>query len=96
MFTALEQQHAFEVRKTHIHQQRLLCQPCWRAQHGVAERLDGFAARWAENKALLRCDGDFLRDWHALLLENERYGGRRNGAKMAMLSKLLDSEAKPR
>lgn len=95
VFTALEQKHAFEVNKTHIHKQRFLCEPCWRAEHAVQEKLAAMAARWAQNQRELRGDLDFLGGWRALLSEHERYGARPDQARQAMLDKLIQALGAP-
>lgn len=89
VFSALEQQIAFEIRKVYIHQQRVLCPACFAEGKLVQQRVAACEAQWAAEKARLMGDAAFLRGWRDLLLLRERYGARPHGALKAMLGKLL-------
>lgn len=90
LFSAAEQKIAYEVKKTHIDVQRVLCHACWRESHVVQLKIAACEARWAESKQVLAHDAAFLSAWHALLLQHQRYGARANSAAKNMLRKLLD------
>lgn len=93
VFTAREQKLAYEVKKTHIDVQRVLCEPCWRECGRVAKRIAACEAKWAESKKELAADAKFLAEWRGLLEEHHRYGAPANGAAMNMLRKLLEGVA---
>jgi hypothetical protein len=93
VFTAREQKLVYEVKKTHIDVQRVLCEPCWRECGRVAKRIAACEAKWAESKKELASDAKFLAEWRDLLEEHCRYGARANGAAMNMLRKLLEGGA---
>jgi hypothetical protein len=90
VFTAAEQKIAYEVKKTHITVQRVLCEACWRESHVVEKKIAAHEAQWAESKQVLANDAAFLSAWRALLTEHQRYGARVNSAAMNMLRKLLE------
>lgn len=93
LFTAAEQKIVYEVKKTHIDVQRVLCEACWRARQVVAQKIAACEAQWAASKALLARDAAFLSAWRALLEEHRHYGARQNSAAMTMLKKLLERAA---
>ncbi|CUI05832.1 hypothetical protein BN2497_6441 [Janthinobacterium sp. CG23_2] len=93
LFTAAEQKMAYEVRKTHIDVQRVLCEACWRERHVVEQKIAACEGQWAGSKQALARDAVFLSAWRALLLEHRRYGARHNIAADNMLRKLLDRAA---
>ncbi|MDQ1829878.1 zinc-ribbon domain containing protein [Massilia scottii] len=93
LFSAAEQKIAYEVRKTQINAQRVLCEACWRERHVVEKKIAACEAQWAQSKSALARDAVFLSAWRALLLEHQRYGARENGAANTMLQKLLDQAA---
>lgn len=89
VFTAREQKRVYEVKKTHIDVQRVLCEACYAARAGVARKVAACAAQWAQGKGVLVTDAGFLTGWRDLLVEHCRYGARPNGAAIAMLEKAL-------
>lgn len=90
LFSAREQKLVYEVKKTHIDVQRVLCEPCWRECGRVAKRIAACEARWAESKKELAADAKFLSEWRDLLEVHYRYGAPANGAAINMLGKLLE------
>lgn len=89
VFTAREQKRVYEVQKTHIDVQRVLCEVCYVARAGVARKVAACEAQWAQGKRVLVTDAGFLTGWRDLLVEHYRYGARPNGAAIAMLEKAL-------
>jgi Probable zinc-ribbon domain len=88
VFTAVEQKHAFEVRKVNISQQRILCLVC----HSEWVRLEREASecrrRWATERHTLLCDSDFLDRWLEVLESLPDYNGARDEANIVMLHRL--------
>src|ERR1700755_271575 len=56
VFTAAQQQRAFEIKKAHISQRRSLCEPCWKESNRIAKELAAHDERWAAAKDSLRTD----------------------------------------
>jgi hypothetical protein len=91
VFTALEQQEAFETRKAYIWQRRTLCNSCWRARRALEHELHDCIAKWSANRSALQQDRFFLQRWLRLLNELPAYGRRRNNAIIRMLEIRLGS-----
>ena len=90
VFTAADQQYTYEVKKADINQQRALCEACWRRSNAIAAELTRCEKSWAEAKAKLRSDRNFLQNWASLLNERDEYVAyRADVAKKNMLAKLL-------
>ena len=92
VFTAAEQKHAFEVRKAHIDQQRILCRACHREWVGLEREAGECRRRWASEDAALRRDPAFLRRWLVALERLPGYNGARDEANIVMLRKLVAGE----
>jgi hypothetical protein len=90
VFTAQDQKYTFEIKKARIDQRRLLCAECWSESHRVRAALTERESRWAENRAALSADPDFLRDWLDLLLQWEAFNAYKvDTARINMLRRLL-------
>ena len=89
VFTAQEQQTAYEGRKAYIWQKRTLCEECYRARLAIERDLKERSARWKEEKDVLRSDKHFLQSWLASLEEQVRYGARADVGNMSMIQGLL-------
>lgn len=89
-FTALDQKHAYEVRKANVNQQRILCEICWRESHRIAKELEDLAKLWDESKTTLKVDKPFLTTWLQRLELQETYiPNWQDVARKNMLRKLL-------
>lgn len=90
VFSAQDQKHAFEVKKSPIDQRRILCNECWRQSLDVREKLANGVERWENTKALLAKDRAFLSLWLGLLESLEEFVPYRpDTAKKNMIKKLL-------
>ena len=96
LFTAQDQKYSYEVKKAYIDQQRTLCGACWTLSNQIASQILACETRWAEEKAVLMGDVDFLAAWLDLLQRRERYiPYRPNAAHVNMLKKLLSNAGCP-
>lgn len=89
VFTALEQQRAFEVKKAHVWQRRVLCGRCNGERWRLQQQDKAAQARWAAERAQLGSDVVFLREWLAVLEALPAYHAGRSGM-VAPLRRLLD------
>lgn len=95
VFTAVEQKHAFEVRKVYIDQQRVLCRTCHR--EWVALDLEAYECRrqWAVENASVRGNKEFLQRWLVVLESLSEYNAKRDEANIAMIRRLLEPDSAP-
>ncbi len=89
VFSARDQQYAYEVRKNYIDVKRNLCEACWKAARHNAAAIAEHEQRWTEAKHSLQNDEAFLRGWLALLVKQDTYSSRCQSAAQGMLRKLL-------
>ena len=90
VFSDEDQKHTYEVKKASIDQQRILCTDCWKRSIVLIREIGSCEERWAESKADLQKDGEFLSKWLKLLEDRENYvRSRPNTAAKNMLRKLL-------
>lgn len=93
VFTAQDKKYTFEIKKASIDQRRSLCAECWSDSHRVRAALTERESRWAENRAALREDPDFLRDWLDLLQQWQAFNAYKvDVARINMLRRLLKLE----
>lgn len=96
VFTAQDQKYTFEIKKAPIDQRRSLCAECWSESHRVRAALTAREDRWAVDKAALREDPDFLRDWLDLLLQWKAFNAYKlDVARINMLRRLLKLDGSP-
>ena len=92
IYTAQDQQHAFEVKKVNINQRHVLRTACWHELNRIHDALRDCEAQWAARKLELQADQSFLNRWSSLLVASEAYGRHRpDRAKKNMLAKLLSN-----
>lgn len=89
IFTAEAQKGAYETRKAHIWQRRLLCEPCFDMRQASERELRAIRSRWRASRADLKRDAAALKRWQDLLLLLPMYGARRDVAAIAMVRKVL-------
>lgn len=90
VFSALEQQHYYEVRKAHICTRRELCPPCFNFSRATARGIRSCERAWKEDRRHLRHDTAFLSNWLDLMKQFKRFKPyRHNFAIEAMITKLL-------
>ena len=91
IFSAQDQQHAYEVKQAYIAQGRKLCALCWTSSRENQAALQTCAARWRDEKTLLQNDLGFLTAWRGLIEESKKYRSNTvDTAAMTMLTKLID------
>lgn len=93
VFTAEQQQHAFEVRKVYIGQLRILCENCFGERVRMEHEISSLGRRWKTNRASMLRDVESLRRWLHLLIEVTGYGAAANTANAVMLRRLLEKMA---
>jgi hypothetical protein len=96
VFTAKDQQHAYEVRKVNINQARCLCQACYKVWIGLEQEALHCRERWGNERKTLRNDLEFLRGWLAVLEAIPGYKGKADYANISRLRRLIaDLDGKP-
>ena len=91
IFTAEQQQHAYEVEKRYIWQRRVLCATCYETAGILKGLLKQRLERWEQEKDKLRRDVEFLEGWYKELDRFRHYGLKGyDSAKMQMIEKLLE------
>ena len=93
VFTAEEQQQAFEVEQLYIHWHPVLCAACAQKKQSIGETIRQYEARWRTNKKSLRRDASFLKNWTILLEAYAQLTGRKNRTVIQMLQQLLQPKA---
>jgi Probable zinc-ribbon domain len=93
VFTAEEQQHAFEVEQRYIHWHPVLCADCAQKKESIGETIRQYEARWRVNKKTLRRDPSFLKNWTVLLEAYAHLTGRKNRTVLQMLQQLTQPKA---
>ncbi len=88
MFTAAEQKNAYEVLRQFIWRQRTLCPKCYSNLELLRKKDRQFEKEWAENKARLKSDRQFLWAWLEVLEDIPTYGKRPHSSMIVMLQKL--------
>lgn len=89
VFTALQQRIAYEERKAHIWQDRVLCAACFATRMQIEAELRACAQRWQAERAACQADTPFLLCWLGLLQQHVEYGGRRDEGNTHLLRALL-------
>ena len=85
VFTAEQQQQAFEVRKAYIDQRRILCEACWQVRRGLEASAREYRSRWKQRKSALQKERPFLSRWLECLEALPGYSAPRDTAEIAML-----------
>lgn len=94
VFTAVEQQYAYEVKKAYIDQKRFLCSECWLQSNEISDAIKSCEEMWATSKEKLKSDFQFLSEWLDFLIRRDEYVPYKpNTAIKNMLSKLLNQNA---
>lgn len=93
VFTAQEQQQAFEVEQRYIHWHPVLCTACAQKKQSIGETIRQYEARWRTNKKVLRHDPLFLKNWMILLEAYAQLTGRKNRTVIQMLQQLRQPKA---
>jgi len=89
VFTAEEQKHSFEVKKSDIRQQRVHCPACNAELFRLRTRERACQARWsAERKTLVR-DEAFLLEWLQIIVAIPQYAPRYRNSMGDRLARLL-------
>jgi hypothetical protein len=92
VFSGEDQKYTYEVKKSPIDQQRILCTDCWRQSLRITKEIEGCESEWASNKVSLSKDKEFLSRWLKLLVLKEEYVQyRQNTAAKNMLHKLINT-----
>lgn len=92
VFTAVEQKHTFEVRKTNLSQRRVLCRACHRIWVELDREVRECRRRWAAAGAALRDDPAFLRRWLTVMEQLVEYNGSHDEANLVMVRRLIAGE----
>jgi len=90
VFTAEQQQYAYEVKKALIYRERVLCESCFGERRRLEAASNDFLASWSKNKAALKANGGELRRWKEILELLPKYGARQDTARIGMLTKLIE------
>ena len=89
VFTAEQQQEAFEVQNAFILQHRGLCNVCWLLWRNTNDEIKSCRDRWQSDKSqLINCQ-IFQRRWLSLLLRVPNFGHKSDRGNIAMLKRLL-------
>ena len=89
VFTADQQQQAFELGKANVFANRSLCNLCWPKWHDLQQELKSCRDRWQLEKLQLLHSQVFQRKWLALLLAVASFGRTSDQGNIAMLKRLL-------
>ena len=94
IFSAEDQKHTYEVKKSPIDQRRVLCPVCFEKFAELKSSINSIQNQWVASKNMLRKDIAFLSGWLNLLTEYEKYKPYKgNTAIKNMLKKLLNENA---
>jgi hypothetical protein len=74
IFSAEEQNYAYEVKKEYMWARRVLCQLCWEQLKKIKSELSLKEAAYLENREALVENTIFLEEWLYLLTEYVKYG----------------------
>ncbi|MBS9781023.1 MAG: zinc-ribbon domain containing protein [Gammaproteobacteria bacterium] len=94
VFTAKEQQYAYEVKKRHIDQTRVLCPACFHTMHTKRDVIQAIEKRWQAEKNQLQNDVEFLRDWREKLIDFQGYTNKWNNTITSLQKRIEKLEEK--
>ena len=95
VFTGEQQKESYEVKKNYIWQQRRLCGSCNAELYRLKVKNLACQASWAQDKARLQKDVQFMAEWLAVIKAFPLYGSRIGGTMGQRLEKLLTGISEP-